>query len=62
MENLNSVKVIFQDTKYNYETNVSANSTEKDCNNYFVGKYFNLGSYPREDMQKCISIEFTNNN
>ena len=60
--NLNNVKVLFTDSKYNYETNVSANSTEQTASEYFVNKYFDLGIYPKEDMQKCIGIEFTDNN
>lgn len=60
--NLNTVKVLFTDSKYNYETNVSANSTEQTAKEYFVNKYFDLGVYPKEDMQKCIGIEFTDNN
>ena len=59
---LNNVKVIFSNSQYNYETNVSANSTEQTTKEYFVGKYFDLGIYPKEDMQKCIDIEFTDNN
>lgn len=60
--NLNTVKVLFTDSKYNYETNVSSNSTEQTAKEYFVNKYFDLGIYPKEDMQKCIGIEFTDNN
>lgn len=59
---LNNVKVIFSNSQYNYETNVSANSTEQTTKEYFVGKYFDLGIYPKEDFQKCIGIEFTDNN
>lgn len=60
--NLNNVKVLFSNSKYNYETNVSSNSTEQTAKEYFVGKYFDLGIYPKEDMQKCIDIEFIDNN
>ena len=60
--NLNNVKVIFSNSQYNYETNVSANATEQTTKEYFVGKYFDLGIYPKEDIQKCIDIEFTDNN
>ena len=60
--NLNTVKVLFTDSKYNYETNVSSNSTEQTAKEYFVNKTFDLGIYPKEDMQKCIGIEFTDNN
>ena len=59
---LNTVKVLFADSKYNYSTNVSSQSTEETAKNYFVGKCFDLGIYPNEDMQKCIGIEFTDNN
>lgn len=60
--NLNSVKVIFTDSQYNYETNVSATTTEQTAKEYFVNKTFDLGSYPKENYQKCIAIEFTDNN
>lgn len=60
--NLNSVVVKFEDPTLNYVTSVSAKSTEKDCRQYFVGKYFNMGAYPIELMAKCIDIEFTNHN
>jgi len=61
-DKLNSVKVLFADPSYNYETNVSAQSTEKSVDEYFVGKSFNLGIFPKEDFQKCTAVEFTNNN
>ena len=60
--NLNTVKVLFTDSKYNYETNVSSNSTEQTAKEYFVNKTFDLGTYTKEDCQKCIGIEFTDNN
>ena len=59
---LNSVLVKFDDHTLNYVTSVSAKSTEKDCRQYFVGKFFNMGAYPIEHMVKCIDIEFTNHN
>ena len=55
---LNIVEVKFEDSSYNYVTNVSSQSTEESSRAYFVGKYFNLGAYPIEDMQKCIDITF----
>lgn len=61
-QKLNSVKVMFADAKYNYETNVSATSTKESVNEYFVGKSFDMGIYPAENMQQCIGIEFTDNN
>ena len=59
---LNSVKVLFNNTEYNYQTSVSATATKESVTHYFVGKKFNLGAYPVEDMQVCTGIEFTNNN
>lgn len=61
-DKLNSVKVLFADTSYNYMTNVSAQSTEQSVKEYFVGKRFNLGAFPIEDMQVCTGVEFINNN
>lgn len=58
---LNTVKVMFLDKKYNYETDVSASSTLKSTTEYFVGKYFNVGTYPKENMQKCTKIIFYKN-
>lgn len=59
---LNTVKVLFADARYNYSTNVNSQSTEKTARDYFVGKCFDFGIYPNENMQKCIGIEFTDNN
>ena len=59
---LNEVKVIFENPIYNYSTDVSALSTEESATAYFVGREFNVGVYPVENMQKCIAIEFINNN
>ena len=59
---LNTVKVLFADPQHNYSTNVSAQTTEITAVQYFVGKRFNVGSFPVEDMQQCIGIEFTDNN
>lgn len=58
---LNAVKVIFANPAYNYITSVSATTTKKSAEEYFVGQKFNLGSYPIENMQKCIKIIFYQN-
>jgi len=59
---LNSVKVLFADSTCNYETSVSAHTTEKEATEYFVGKSFDMGHFPAEEIHKCIGIEFINNN
>jgi len=59
---LNTVKVKFEDSINDYTTNVSSQTTEITAMQYFVGKRFNVGCFPVEDMQQCIGIEFTDNN
>jgi len=61
-DKLNTVKVKFEDSTNDYTTNVSTQTTEITAMQYFVGKRFNVGSYPVENMQQCIGIEFTDNN
>lgn len=60
MSKLNTVKVMFDNPEYDYETNVSVSSTEQDCQKYFVGRMINVASFPKETMAKCIKIEFNN--
>jgi hypothetical protein len=55
---LNEVTVKFKNSKYNYETEVSSNTTAKSAHEYFVGQYFDVGSYPKENMQRVIGIDF----
>ena len=54
----NSVKVIFENEKYNYITSVSDGTTDESARLYFVGTSFDMGIYPNEDLQKCINVEF----
>ena len=56
---LGVVKVIFENPEYNYTTNVGAKITESEARKYFVGKMFDVGVYPKENMQKAIDIEFS---
>ena len=55
---LNIVTVKFKNSKYNYETEVSPNTTAKSAYEYFVGQSFDMGSYPRENIQRVIGIDF----
>jgi hypothetical protein len=55
---LPTVKVKFKDPKYNYETSVGSNVTESDARKYFVGKKFDMGIFPKENMQTVVDIEF----
>lgn len=52
------VTVKFSNPEYNYSTNLSGSVSEADARKYFVGKSFNVGKYPKENMQKCIDIDF----
>lgn len=59
---LNSVIVHFADSQYDYETSVSAATTEESAKKYFVGASFNMASYPKELFKKCVNITFMDNN
>ena len=52
------VNVKFKDPEYNYMTNVSGNLSKEEAEKYFIGKQFNLGTYPKEDFQTVIDIDF----
>jgi len=52
-----AVRIYFKNPKYNYTTDISNQATEESCKSYFVGKYFNVGIYPKENLQKCIRIK-----
>lgn len=56
---LSSVEVIFEDAVNNYTTSMSKKTTEADAKEYFIGRSFNVGSYPVEDFQKVIAINYT---
>lgn len=55
---LNSVDVIFQNPEYNYTTSVASTVTEESAREYFVGKRLNVGTYPEENLQEVIDINF----
>ena len=59
---LNSVDVIFEDPSYNYSTSVSGYIDEKQAKEYFVGRMFNVGSYPKETFMVVKDIVFHDNN
>jgi len=54
---MKTVKVIFEDPKYNYYTTVNGSNTDEEIKKYFVGTDFNVGVYPVENIQKCIKVE-----
>ncbi len=55
---LSLVKVKFSNPKFNYTTNLSGDISEKEAKNYFVGQKFDVGVYPKENMQQVIDIDF----
>lgn len=57
MSNLKTVSVLFNDNTLNYKTSVNGECSEESLRKYFVGKFFDMGSFPVENMQKCINIE-----
>jgi hypothetical protein len=57
---MRAVKVIFSNSQYNYITDVNGERTDEEIERYFVGKYFNMGVYPNENMQQCTNIKINN--
>ena len=55
---LNSVEVIFTNPDYNYTTSVASAITEDDARKYFVGKSFNVASFPKEQFEEVIDIKY----
>lgn len=55
-----SVTVHFSDGSKDYTTSVSIQTTPEDARAYFVGKYFDMGQYPNENMLQCIGITYRN--
>jgi hypothetical protein len=52
-------KVMFNNSKYNYMTSLSAQCAKQDAQDYFIGGTFDVGVYPIENMQTCIGIEYS---
>ena len=52
------VHVKFKDARDNYTTQVSASTTQQKARKYFVGKRFDVGSYPQERLEEVIGIEY----
>ena len=52
------VEVHFKDPRHDYITSVSSNITEEEVIDYFLGEYFDVGSYPVENLQMCIDVIF----
>ena len=58
---MKTIQVKFENSQYNYLTDVSDNATKESIENYFIGTFFNVAPYPTENMQKCIGaglVEF----
>lgn len=43
---------------HQWKTTVNPNVENKSIKEYFLNRHFDVGAYPKEDMQKCIKIEF----
>lgn len=53
---MKTVKVIFEDTKYNYTASVNSKVSFDDVVSYFVGQWFNVGCGEDDNMQKCVAV------
>jgi len=58
MSKLISVKCFYANGEIT-STNVNGQCSNDEIEKYFVGTYFDLGSYPKENMVKCIDVEIT---
>jgi len=53
---MRTIRVLFEESKYNYQTNI--NGTRKEIADYFRGAPLNVASYPEEVMRTAKAIEF----
>jgi len=51
---MKQVKIIFDNSKYNYIVNVNITCKDKSLYNFYVGSTFNID----DTMQTCIDIEY----
>ena len=54
MSNFKTVLVQFENASNNYFTSVNGKLSDEEIQRYFIGKRFDLGIYPNEDLQMCI--------
>lgn len=57
-KSLPSVYIEFEESNFNYYTNVSTNVSKDSVIKYFLGNFFNVGIYPNENLQKCIKVTY----
>lgn len=55
---MKTIQVKFEISEYNYLTDVSDNASDESVEAYFIGKMFNVASYTKEKMIKCIGVAF----
>lgn len=53
---MKTVTVKFNDSKYNYTTSVNGSQTDEQIQRYFIGKHFNMGVFPEENFQCCVTV------
>jgi len=58
MSKLISVKCFYSNGE-TISTNVNGQCSDEEIKDYFVGKYFDLGIYPAENMRMCLKVEIT---
>ena len=59
---MNAATILFANSEHNYTTSLSHTATKESAERYFVGRFFNVGSFIKEDLQECIGIIFTKSN
>jgi hypothetical protein len=53
---LTTYKIAYRDGSTSV-TNMAAGITLPDAQNYFLGRYFDLGVYPEERMVQAVQVE-----
>lgn len=51
MNNFKTALVQFSNNSHNYFTSVNGKLSDVEIQNYFIGKRFDMGIYPNEDLQ-----------
>jgi len=56
MASLKGVRVIMENPRYNYVTDVNGAVPFEETRQYFVGQRFNMGSDENENFVKCVDV------
>lgn len=58
---LDTVRVTFENGDV-ITTDFNAAVSREEMAAYYMGRYFNIGVYPQENIQKAVKVEFPDHN